>query len=324
MTHLSPFSYPQRLSIIITAFCAMLVLHSVFQYNYIHHAVHKRDLKFYCTTLLFVHTTTWIIYDTVTTINTYYLSNVTGLGVASPETSLHVRYFCDGILDLTFMSHSALLFLLISFWHTLFSAETAEKFVSKWEFKVYVGYSFISAALYPSLQWPLLPLEDARLEVVVPQLWYCTELALSSVLFLTVIFRMKRFARIQRTGFGKKGGRTISMIDVLCKLVIGLIICNLCQSFSLATINIIYIAYPTVQEAHAAITLGVWDFLTGLYSICYLSFIIIVTLTLNVGSIVRLLQNSGAVVLSSSDGEERSSPINTSSPSSVPIKVLTT
>ena len=130
MTHLSPFSYPQRLSIVATAFCAMIILNVVFEYNYFHHAVHKRDLKFYCTTLLALHAVTWMMYDITATVNVYYVSNITGLGIASNITYLHVRYFCDGLLDVTFTSHTSMLFLLISFWHTLFKSETASKYVS--------------------------------------------------------------------------------------------------------------------------------------------------------------------------------------------------
>jgi len=129
MTHLSPFSYPQRLSIVGTAFLMMIMLNVAFDYPYRHHMIHKRDLKFWCTTLLGIHAVTWMMYDFTATINVYYLSNITGigLGLASNVTFERVKYFCDGLLDVTFTSHTTMLFLLISFWHTIFKTETAKR-----------------------------------------------------------------------------------------------------------------------------------------------------------------------------------------------------
>jgi len=288
----------------------MLLMNCVFEYNYFHHAMHKRDLKFYCTTLLALHAITWMMYDVTATVNVYYVSNTTGLGIASNVTYLHVRYFCDGLLDVAFTAHTSMLFLLISFWHTLFKSETASKlvaflffpidvwllighihrFVSKWEFKTYIVYSIVSVVLYPTLQWSLLPLDDPRLPTVVPQFLYCGELILSSLLFLGVIYRMKKFGNMQRNSLGKTGSRTVILITTLCNLIYMLIFADLSIAFTLGILNIFYIIYPTPLEAHAAMTLGVWDFLTGLFSISFLSMIITVTLILNVGSLTQILQ----------------------------------
>jgi len=152
----------------------------------------------------------------------------------------------------------------------------------------------------------MLPTSDPRLEIVVPQYWYATELLIADLLFITVIYRMKKFAKSHRDGLaGKSESRAAGLVDILCKLIIALIVWNLCQSICLFILNSFYIAYPTVIEAHAALTLGVWDFLTGIYSICYLSMVITVTLILNVGNIYKLMRRRSNTT-SNTDGSDTS------------------
>jgi len=120
--------------------------------------------------------------------------------------------------------------------------------------------------------------------VVVPQFIYFGELVLSSLLFLGVVYRMKKYARENEGG----QSRTPGLINLLCTLILMLIFANLCIGGSLTVLNIFYVIYPTPAEAHAALTLGVWDFLTGVFSISFLSMIILTTLILNIRGVGKM------------------------------------
>jgi len=67
-----------------------------------------------------------------------------------------------------------------------------------------------------------------------------------------------------------------------------LILSNLGIGVSLTVLNIFYIIYPTPLEAHAALTMGVWDFLTGVFSISFLSMIVTATLILNIRNVAKM------------------------------------
>jgi len=46
------------------------------------------------------------------------------MGLLSQEAAQKFQYLSSALLDVALVAHTALLFLLISFWHTLFKSET--------------------------------------------------------------------------------------------------------------------------------------------------------------------------------------------------------
>jgi hypothetical protein len=88
--------------------------------------------------LLFIHMITWIIYDFLTYINIYVVGPDYGV-----DSSLYegLRRTADVLLNFTFTAHSSSMFLLLSFWHSLFNSTKqfqALNFWKAWEFKLYV------------------------------------------------------------------------------------------------------------------------------------------------------------------------------------------
>lgn len=200
MTHLSPFSYPSRFWIIAVAFTVVYLLNRyLFRYSWRRALLKDRTMKFWAMTFLYTMLITWMIYDLITWINTYY---VVGSDIKPPDAPSYVIYstsvknglkrFSDGLLDVTFISHSTCIFLMLSFWHSIFNFSSFERvnFWNRWEFKFYLFYALLALVAYPSAQWPLM--DNAILFVVVPQMLYCFELIFSSILILIVRYRINR------------------------------------------------------------------------------------------------------------------------------------
>jgi hypothetical protein len=108
----------------------------------------------------------------------------------------------------------------------------------------------------------------------------------------------------------------VPLINILCKLIYLLTFANLSIGISLLIIDVLYITYPTTPEAHASITLGVWDLLTGFIVISFGVMIVICTLILNVGALTQMFSRRGWTERSSSPSSSTGgSVIKSSEPS---------
>lgn len=139
MTHLDPFSYPARFWIISWTLCFVVFLNKyIFKYDYFFALRRQRNIKFWSMTLLGICMGTWIVYDFVTFLNIYEVD------ASEESTKEGLRRFADVLLNFTFTAHSSAMFLLLSFWHSLFNSTKqfqALNFWKQWEFKVYVFFS---------------------------------------------------------------------------------------------------------------------------------------------------------------------------------------
>lgn len=291
MTHFNPYSFPTHLVVDFTAIFWLYFTSRFFGYYYFHSLRHKRDLKFGCYTLLWLHCWFWTFYDITAILNAYYF-NPNGppnsMKLLSADASRRFQYLSNALFDVVIVTHTSLLFLLVSFWHTLFKADVASRFVKKWEFKAFFVYAIISVIVYPATQWPLLSHSNPVLIVVVPQFIYCAELVLSSILFLVVVYRMKK---------GTAGGelaRIAPIADMLSKLTYILIFWDMMMAFTLFLIDLILVIHNgNVPDSQDTVTLGVWELLQCGFIITMLSVVITISLILNVTQLTKLMQGKG-------------------------------
>eukprot|EP01102_Stenamoeba_stenopodia_P012949 TRINITY_DN4135_c0_g1_i1.p1 TRINITY_DN4135_c0_g1~~TRINITY_DN4135_c0_g1_i1.p1 ORF type:complete len:322 (-),score=54.54 TRINITY_DN4135_c0_g1_i1:172-1137(-) len=292
MTHFNPYSFPAHFVLDIVAVIWLYVFSRFFGYSYWNNLRHKRNLKFWCYTLLWSNVLFWLFYDFCAILFGYYFTPLGPPGammLLSEQAAHKFQYLPTAFLDVALVSHTALLFLLISFWHTLFKNDTvAVKFVKKWEFKAFFVYAIISILAYPLTQWPFVNHKNPLLIIVIPQFIYVFELTFSSVLFLIVVFRMRRELQ---TGELIK---IAPMIGLLIQLIYLLIFFDMAMALSFLFINAIYLGYDGyAPAAEHAVTLGVWDFMQCVFIMMFLCVVMTICFILNVGQLTRLIEGRG-------------------------------
>jgi len=127
MTHFNPYSFPMHFAIDIVAIIWLWVFSRFFGYDYFYNLRNKRNLKFWCYTLLWIHTLFWLFYDFTAILFGYYFTPLGPPGsmmLLTEEAAHKFSYLCSALLDVALVAHTALLFLLISFWHTLFKNDS--------------------------------------------------------------------------------------------------------------------------------------------------------------------------------------------------------
>jgi len=289
LTHLNQFSYPSRLFIMFYATILFATISNfVFNYSWLQAARTRRGIKFWATTLAYIVCYTWMIYDLLTTINSYEVP------ASSSSAKEGLRRTADALLNITFTCHSSCMFLLMSFWHSMFqSSYRVRSFLKEWEFKAYIVYSILSFAIYPAVQWSLI--NDNLLFVVVPQMIYLGEMIVSSCLFGVVIYRVNNI---------RKKADTHEFTRSLCRHLIGLIvmliIINQLIGWSLGIINISLLVDdsrkcppeeedPTCEPPSPSLPLIVKDMLTALFSASYLPLVLLILMLLNIRSVTNML-----------------------------------
>ena len=330
MTHLSPMSYPSRLAIIIVAYLFVFLLnHYIFKYKWWHNLRHERNLKFWCMSLLYLHMTTWMIYDLITWVNSYY---VVGVDIKPPDAKSYITYsfsvknglkkFSDALLDITFIAHSTCMFLLLSFWHSIFNLKAYEalNFWNRWEFRFYIVYAVLAVVVYPTVQWCLV--DDIILFTVVPQLIYFAEMIFSSILVLIVRYRIRRAARLNNLCNSRN-----TLVQSLSWLMIALVIVNLLLSSCLTVINIAlliqYGQYPydiLILPAPVGpglgnnLTLGAKDLLTAIFSASYIPMCVFTCLLLNISkfSVIMAIDLDVRTIATNTSGHKGTLTNNTS------------
>jgi hypothetical protein len=251
----------------------------IFKYNFFFALKRQRNIKFWCMLLLGIHMGTWIVYDFVTFLNIYVVGTDEDYGI---ESGMYegLRRFADVLLNFTFTAHSSSMFLLLSFWHSLFNSTKqfqALNFWKAWEFKLYVAYSMISVVIYPAVQFSLI--NDDLLFVVVPQLMYLGEMMISSGLILFVRYRMRRLERLESSVNLTRS----NLVDILSWLMIALVACNLLIGWSINIINIALLADYRLGDAAD-------DFLTSIFSTTYMPMVIFSAMCLNVTAVVPMVK----------------------------------
>ncbi|KAK9765377.1 hypothetical protein K7432_006340 [Basidiobolus ranarum] len=138
------------------------------------------DLKPIITLLLTFSLILVITSDALATLVKYQegFINVNTIVISKPKTmwqpiNLKLSKIADSLLNFSFAFLTSSLFLLHSFWHFMVKTLTRMSFMSSLEFRLYLVYSFLSLALYPTLQFWYL--HDTAKATVIPQFAFCAE-----------------------------------------------------------------------------------------------------------------------------------------------------
>jgi len=250
----------------------------------------------------------WIFYDLIVT---FYSSAPepahTNLKVASSSSSSNhlivYKTLADVLLNFMFNCHSSCCFLLLSFFHSIFSKTMPKlRFMNEVEFKIYFWYSIITFVIYPIVQFSAFNITSLDF-IVAPQLIYGGEMVISATLFVWIIFRLNKINNMKNP-----------LLDLIRALLITLIVLNLIIGFSLNIINLgllvgqinyvneglnyTYVYYSTVyptttiagclQQTLQKLPNLFVDNLTSIFSASFTPLCLTITLLLNVGALVDM------------------------------------
>jgi len=279
MTHLNPFSYPARLfQGVYTIIIITLIEAMIFKYPWwrdIRNSKARRTIKFWASTLMYLMLFLRLLADACITFN---YGKDSGL-----------QLFSEVLLNLVYNTHSSCVFLLLSFFHNLFTQVIPEaNFMHELEFKIYLAYSIITFVAYPIIQFTIFNIKELNF-VVVPQLIYGAELLLSSSLLLYLIIRIKR----EEKNFHKKTSLLAAIKFLLASLIVVDVVIALTPNiinFGLIAGEVKYGAnytsysLPQLQQ----LPIGLVDALTAIFSASYFPLALIIVSILNVGALVDI------------------------------------
>ncbi|KAI8994840.1 hypothetical protein BDB01DRAFT_774237 [Pilobolus umbonatus] len=140
----------------------------------------------------------------------FYVIEATGTIISkpyhfwTPEHKDLARAF-DYIQSVNLSLQTGVFFLLQCFWNYLSNTVAKRSFMSSYEFKFYIIWTFISMATFPILQYSYRNYEERR--EVVPQLAYCCGVLIASMLGIRSDRRFSRLLKISRNM--KHGGSQV-------------------------------------------------------------------------------------------------------------------